>query len=435
MTLPSEVAARYAERLLQSLGQHGEISGAARHPAIAFQQSGLLDITGKVLPSPLAANLDGAYFAIQALAKKMGRTGALPKIPGSLFAAERALMMNITVNIGRSANGYCRLIQAVDGPIALNLARAEDWALLPAWLEIENIVSWEQIESAVAFRNAAELVNRGSEMGLALAQSQMLEMPASWFRSENLSASRKMTSKAEPALLLDFSGLWAGPLASSLLQKLGIQVIKIEGKNRPDGARGGHSGFFNLLNAGKEMVALDFHDEGDRQLLDRLLQRADMVLEASRPRMFAQLRVHPHEWVAGQPGRIWARMTAYGSDQNRVGFGDDIAISAGLAQWMYAAHGQHQFVGDALADPVSALHAALALLRHVEQGGGVFLEFSMQDILLHAMGDMPENLPALAREWAEIAKNAATRLEPLRTPSQKAKALGADTEKWRAALC
>ena len=73
---------------------------------------------------------------------------------------------------------------------------------------------------------------------------------------------RARTGAAPHPRVVDLSALWAGPLAASLLQRNGAEVIKVEDTRRPDGARRGDAAFYDLLNAGKRSVALDLSSPG-----------------------------------------------------------------------------------------------------------------------------------------------------------------------------
>src|SRR5262245_56364606 len=82
-------------------------------------------------------------------------------------AAMRVISRDGLVALGpptrQSPNGACRLLQAADHWIALNLARPDDWDLLPAWLETTQAMhSWEDIEDAVRERIAGALIERAS---------------------------------------------------------------------------------------------------------------------------------------------------------------------------------------------------------------------------------------------------------------------------------
>ena len=409
-------AASYANNLFADFGAVERIDALSDHPAIAWRRSGLWQTTQLVLPLNLSANVDGALMALQALAPGAN----LPK-SGSQLMGERARLRE-TIRDGRfCAGGYGRLLDAKDGRIALNLVREDDWDLIPAWLE-DYEEDWDGIETAVRRKETRYLTERAAELGLAVAEDQLPAKPDTWFSEMQF---EKTEAKQTP-LIVDLSGLWAGPLASSLLQMTGAKVIKVEAPNRPDGMRNGHQGFYALLNAGKDCVALDFRNEDDLAQLTKLLHRADVVIEASRPRAFMQLGIIAEEFIEAKPGKIWARLTAYGQSENRIGFGDDIGISAGLATVMDRAYGEPCFVGDAIADPVNGIHLALIIKSYLNRGGGALIDLSMRDVLRYAMGDIPHDLCSLVRDWQNIADSDSAIHYPMREPTGEVKPLGTD---------
>lgn len=81
-------------------------------------------------------------------------------------------------------------------------------------------------------------------------------------------------------LVLDFSTLLPGPMASLLLAEAGAEVIRIERPGRGEDMRayaplwGRDSASFALLNRGKASLALDLKDPADRAHLEPLLARA-----------------------------------------------------------------------------------------------------------------------------------------------------------------
>ena len=77
-------------------------------------------------------------------------------------------------------------------------------------------------------------------------------------------------------------------IVAGLLAEAGCRVLKIESSLRPDGARRGPAGFFELLNGRKEHLSLDLPEPGAIAELQRLVACADLVLEASRPRVMQQ---------------------------------------------------------------------------------------------------------------------------------------------------
>lgn len=373
-----------------------------------------------MLPSPLISHAHGALMALKVLCPDAG----LPK-NGAMILGERARLRD-TVRQGRQcAGGYGRLMDTKDGRIALNLVRDDDWDLIPAWLE-DCADDWNRITQFVGGRYTEELVSRATELGLAVAEDKLPDRPETWFETKRF----QQRPPVKTPLIVDLSSLWAGPLASSLLKMTGAQVIKVESPNRPDGMRLGHEGFYNLLNADKDCVALNFRDANDLEKLKALLSKADIVLEASRPRALQQLGIVAEDFVAQNPGQIWARITAYGQSENRIGFGDDIGISAGLATVMENAHDEPCFVADAIADPVTGLHLAFALRALLAQGGGAVLDLSMRKVLRFAMGELPDNLGGIAREWQAIADRDSEPLYELRQPLGETRSLSVDNAKW-----
>src|SRR4030095_10685140 len=90
--------------------------------------------------------------------------------------------------------------------------------------------------------------------------------------------------------VLDLTRVLSGPYCTMLLADMGARVIKIEQPGRGDETRAwgppfvaGESAYFLSINRNKESVTLDFKQPGGRQALDRLLERADVLVENFRP--------------------------------------------------------------------------------------------------------------------------------------------------------
>src|SRR6202007_530770 len=89
--------------------------------------------------------------------------------------------------------------------------------------------------------------------------------------------------------IIDLSRILAGPYCTLLLAELGARVIKVEAPKTGDDARqygpftNGKSTYFASVNRGKESIALDLKAPGDREIFERLLDKADTVVENFRP--------------------------------------------------------------------------------------------------------------------------------------------------------
>ena len=184
--------------------------------------------------------------------------------------------------------------------------------------------------------------------------------------------------------------MFAGPLCGNLLSLAGLRLVKVESTALPDGARYGPQLFFDLLHSGQESVALDFRSEGDRARLLALLEVADVVIEASRPRALEQLGVHRLDLLKAKPGKVWVSSTGYGSvgaEALKVAFGDDAAATAGLVT--STSEGASVFCGDAIADPLGGLHAAVATLAMLTGGQGGLIDASLCGLVNHTLEGQP----------------------------------------------
>jgi crotonobetainyl-CoA:carnitine CoA-transferase CaiB-like acyl-CoA transferase len=166
-------------------------------------------------------------------------------------------------------------------------------------------------------------------------------------------------------------------------------VIKVESTRRPDGARRGPPAFYDLLNAGKESVALDFGTLDGRRALEKLASSADIVIESSRPRALAALGIDADTLVARKPGLVWVSITGYGRQEPesaRVAFGDDAGAAAGLSMALAGPDGTPVFCGDAIADPLAGLHAAAAALAAWRAGSGMLIDVALRDVVAFVAG-------------------------------------------------
>ena len=366
-----------------------EAKHLARTPAERWLDSGLHELVGEADGPPQLARAalptaaDGTLAALAALAPPHAYQG----LEGALLLTERARLLGLSRRGRIAPSGGCRLVRARDGWLAVNLPRPEDAAAIPAWLEIEpEAVGWERIEAELGRRSVAEVVERARPLGLAVAKAARARAGATNLRVITRGPSASARSATEAPRVVDLSSLWAGPLAGRLLRLAGARVLKLESSRRPDGARAGSREFFELLNGGKEGAALDFTaSEGLRELRSHI-EAADLVIEASRPRALMQLGIDAAAWVAARPGRIWLSITAYGrsgASRLRVGFGDDVGAAAGLC-WLPPS-GAPLFVGDAIADPLAGIEAALAAWVFWRRGESALLDVSLRAATARAL--------------------------------------------------
>jgi hypothetical protein len=388
--------------------------------------------------SPPAISL--ADWAGREVALLAGATGAaaLHQLDGRMLVAERAALNGFTVPGRVAAGGGCRLIRAHDGWIALNLARADDRDLLPALFADAALdpAQDSMIASRVARWAAAPLVARGRAMGLAIAH--MDERPVSPAITLAAAGPKRPSPHRRSPLVIDLSALWAGPLAAHLLWLAGARVVKVESPARPDSMRAGDPGLFALLQQGKDNVTLDPRLPADRHALVALIQTADIVIEAARPRALAQLGIDAAAIVRAKPGLLWITITGHGiadAAADWVGFGDDCAVASGLSAALHAATGHVAFVGDALADPLTGIAAARAAWSRWTSGDGGHVILSMSATVADAMSFEtardPAAFTAILRQWTASVGEPLAR-GPVRSVTAPVAPPGRDNGRWLA---
>jgi hypothetical protein len=418
-------ATRWAAHLLALLGARTDVESAASRPgdgttlAAAWAASGLLGLGSPERPvATLVSEVDvptaasGAAMAIQALSGQLAgrldleRAGAHPgavALDAGAVLTERAVIAGLVSRAGRSAGESSRILPSADGWIAFGLRRVEDFELVPALIGRAAAEGWSDVSEWVSERSCAEVVERAAMLGLSAAGIVGGPATAPW----RISPAGALREATRP-LVVDVSSLWAGPLAGSVLADAGARVVKLELANRPDGARRGPADFYDLLNAGKASVAVELGDP----MISRLLEAATVVITSARPRALRQLG-----WLP-RPGQTWITITGYGwdgTDQDRVGYGDEAAFAAGL---IAGSPERPEYLGDAIADPLTGMHAAVAALASLVSGVAAHVDVSLYGVCAHLgtalRGDRP-------RPSADLFS------APRRRPSRgRAAELGAD---------
>jgi len=124
-------------------------------------------------------------------------------------------------------------------------------------------------------------------------------------------------------LVLDFTTLLPGPLATLMLAEAGAEVIKIERPGGEDARRGsppfdGVASGFALLNRGKQGLVLDLKDTSGRDRLMPLLIRADVLVEQFRPGVMDRLGLGYDQVRKINPRLVYCSITGYGQKGPRA---------------------------------------------------------------------------------------------------------------------
>ena len=365
-------------------------------PVLAWAASGAMSLTGWPGEPPqwpkgdVIGRLTGTARVFGVIARQFG-TDVSVDVGGLL--TERAKARGSDRRGSTAVGGHCQLVRTLDSWVAINLARTSDFDLLPALTDGEVSAGStghdrgdDHADDAAVWQGLREFARHrwGSDL---TAAAQLLGIPVGHLgiapvANELPWTITRLGEAVRPGprfpMIVDFSALWSGPLCAQLLGRCGAHVVKVEDVNRPDAARQGDPRMFDELHGGHDQLMLDFGSPTDRRALRTLVDSADVVIEASRPRALAALGLRPEQFLRARAGRTWVSITGYGrsgSRSNWVAFGDDAAVAGGLVG---RSGGRPVFCADAIADPVSGLLAATGTLASIAHGGGHLIDCSMQ---------------------------------------------------------
>jgi glutaryl-CoA transferase len=184
-------------------------------------------------------------------------------------------------------------------------------------------------------------------------------------------------------LVVDCSTVLAGPYCTMLLADLGADVVKVEPPDG-DGTRAwgppwvgagrlgpgdpGVAAYYLAVNRNKRSLRLDLKTDAGREVLRRLLGRADVLVENFRVGGFATLGLSEEVIEGLNPRLVHLAISGYGPtgpDASKPGYDFVIQAVAGLMSITGAADdagGEPTKVGVAIADIVTGLHGAVAVL-------------------------------------------------------------------------
>ena len=360
-----------------------ELSHDVKGVASRWAMSGAMSLTGESSGPPRQVPV-GVTLRMEQLATIIGEITGL-SIDGPALLGERAAIAGHTRQGSRSVGGHAQLVDSKDKPICINFARPDDLLLIPAWLqeEIDPNNRMEVLSSLKKFESQ-QLMKQADLLGIPLGVPDVEEYEYPAYLTEG----KKSKKRAESTLVIEFGSLWASPLCGDLLRRSGCRVIKIESLSRPDGARRGPPGFFDLLNGGKESLALDFKDDRSLKFLRKIVKEADVIVEGSRPRALRQLGIDAETEV--ENGKVWVSITGYGRTGPRskgVAFGDDAAVSGGLFL-----KDPLSFIADAVADPSAGLLAAAIALSALESEKGWLIDVPLSAVAnwICGIGEVPK---------------------------------------------
>ena len=196
--------------------------------------------------------------------------------------------------------------------------------------------------------------------------------------------------------VVDFSRLLPGPWATQMLGEFGADVIKVEQPIIGDGSKYNapnykkNSVYFNAVNGDKRSIAVDLTNPDGKAIVERLLRRADVVMESFRPGVAAKLGVDYETVQKYNDDVIYCAISGFGQTGplSKVA-GHDFVIQAlsgvlgiGLDQGGKAGDPGFQ-AADFSASLYSVIGILAAVLQRQKSGKGVYIDIAMFDTVFH----------------------------------------------------
>lgn len=197
--------------------------------------------------------------------------------------------------------------------------------------------------------------------------------------------------------VLDLSRLVAGNMATLQLADFGADVIKVEQPGKGDPLRAWRSGGMDLwwreYSRNKRSITLNLQVPEGREVLERLLESADVLVENFIPGALAKWNLSHEGFLGRHPRLVILSISAWGQDgpyRNRPGFGTLVEAMSGLAAMTGFADRPPTLPPIPIADMISGLYGALAAmvaLRHRDRTGqGQVVDLSLLEPIFSILG-------------------------------------------------
>lgn len=198
-------------------------------------------------------------------------------------------------------------------------------------------------------------------------------------------------------VVLELGTIIAGPFAGSLMADLGATVIKIESPRDGDGLRnmgprvGGIPIWWGVSVRGKKCIGLDLKNEEGRATFEKLIAKADVLIENFRPGVLDRLQLPVSRLQALNPSLVVLSISGFGQTgpyAQRAGFGKIAEGMSGVVPLTGAQSDLPMFVGFSLADASAGLFGALAVnvaLYARGSGRGVHIDLALYEPLLRIL--------------------------------------------------
>lgn len=251
--------------------------------------------------------------------------------------------------------------------------------------------------------------------------------------------------------ILDFSTLLPGPFATMMLADMGADVIKVESPDRTDFTKylspmdGGVSAQYGHLNRSKRSLVLDLKQDEAKEVIYKLVQEYDIVLEQFRPGVMDRLGVGYEKLKEINSKVIFCSITGYGQTgplRNRAGHDLNYLSLAGISSYSSRKNQAPVPSGTQIADigggSMPAIIGILAAIYHRSQTGeGQYIDVSITDAVfsMNAMYGSACLVGGVEPEAESLLLNGGSYYDYYETKDQRFFSVGSLEPKFKARLC
>ena len=201
-----------------------------------------------------------------------------------------------------------------------------------------------------------------------------------------------MDGPLKDLLVIDLTRVLVGPYCTMILSDLGARVIKVEAPEVGDDSRKfgpfikDYSAYFMSLNRGKESIALNLKNADDTKIFDKILSKADILVENFKPGTLEKWGYGWKEVNKKYPKLIYASASGFGQTgplKELPAYDMVVQGMGGLMSVTGQPNSEPTRVGTSIGDITAALFTAIginaALYDRQKTGKGMFVDVSMLD--------------------------------------------------------
>ena len=203
---------------------------------------------------------------------------------------------------------------------------------------------------------------------------------------------QNMDGPLKNLLVLDLTRVLVGPYCTMMLSDLGARVIKVEAPEVGDDSRKfgpfieDYSAYFMSLNRGKESIALNLKNEDDKKIFDKILAKADILVENFKPGTLEKWGYGWKDVCKKYPRLIYASASGFGQTgplKELPAYDMVVQGMGGLMSVTGQPNSEPTRVGTSIGDITAGLFTTVginaALYDREKTGKGTFIDVSMLD--------------------------------------------------------